>query len=210
MKRVFILKASTVHTNGKFTIKDLPGTSGRIDLVCRCILSALLLSNTHRVDTIFYAVLEGPPRPPLIIEVDGEKIEKMPRDELQLGLTLKEILCGGEESFLPGFRLINKAFKELVEEQRNKSEMYYLHQSGNSIKEKLDKFKKTEKHQLTFLLGDHIGFNQKDIEYFKENDIKPLSLGPKEYLGSHCIFLVHEKLDRIFEPKTALNFQRHF
>ncbi|MHA1579440.1 MAG: hypothetical protein ACTSUQ_07420 [Candidatus Freyarchaeota archaeon] len=92
MKRVFILKASTARTDNKFTIKDLPGSSGRIDLVCRCILAALLTSSSHRTDTILYAVLEGPPRPPLTIEIDGEKIEQLPRNELQLGLLLRQIL----------------------------------------------------------------------------------------------------------------------
>jgi tRNA (pseudouridine54-N1)-methyltransferase len=203
LKRVFILKASIAHTDNKFNIKDLPGTSGRLDLVCRCILSALLLSNTHRVDTVFYAVLEGPPRPPLIIELDGEKIEELPRDELQVGLLLKEMLDPKRESFPSGFRLISKGFRELVEEQANKSKIYYLHQSGSDINKTLSEFQNAEKSQLAFILGDHIGFSQSDIEYLKEKGIKPLSLGLKEYLGSHCIFLVHEKLDRVFEFKMA-------
>jgi tRNA (pseudouridine54-N1)-methyltransferase len=174
-----------------------------MDLVCRCILSALLLSNTHRIDTVFYAVLEGPPRPPLTIEIQGEKIEEMPRDELQMGIVLKKILSLEKEPFPSGFRVINRDFRNLVEEQINKSKIYYLHQSGSDIKRILSEFQNAEKPQLTFLLGDHMGFKQKDIEYFKEKSIEPLSLGLKEYLGSHCIFLVHEKLDRIFQPKIA-------
>nr|MDO8081552.1 tRNA (pseudouridine(54)-N(1))-methyltransferase TrmY [Candidatus Freyarchaeota archaeon] len=200
---MFILKASNAHTDNKFTVKDLPGTSGRMDLVCRCILSALLLSNTHRVDTVFYAVLEGPPRPPLIIELDGEKIEELPREELQVGLVLKEMLDPKIESFPSGFRLVKRGFRELVEEQAKKSKIYYLYQSGNDVNKTLNELKNAEKPQIAFILGDHIGFNQNDIEYLKEKGIKPLSLGLKEYLGSHCIFLVHEKLDRIFEPKIA-------
>ncbi|WXG42457.1 MAG: 16S rRNA (uracil(1498)-N(3))-methyltransferase [Candidatus Freyarchaeum deiterrae] len=195
---MFILKASIAHTDNRFTIKDLPGTSGRMDLVCRCILSALLLSNTHRVDTVFYAVLEGPPRPTLVIEVNGGKIEELPRDELQVGLVLKDMLDPKKELFPPGFRLISKGFRELVEEQAIISKIYYLHQSGADFNKTFSEFQNVEKPQLVFILGDHIGFSQNDIEYLKEKGIKPLSLGPKEYLGSHCIFLVHEKLDRIF------------
>lgn len=203
MKRVFILKANTARTDGRFNIKDLPGTSGRIDVVCRCIISAIILSNTHRRDTAFYATLEGPPRPPLTIEVNGEKIEEIPKEELQMGLILKDILSREKEVLPPGFKLMNKSFQKLVEEQAGKSKIYYLHRSGCDIKKFLNDFQNIGKPQITFILGDHIGFNQKDIEYFKEKDIKPLSLGTREYLGSHCIFLIHEKLDRIFEPKTA-------
>ncbi|MGQ9723689.1 MAG: tRNA (pseudouridine(54)-N(1))-methyltransferase TrmY [Candidatus Jordarchaeum sp.] len=203
MKRVFILKASKTRTDNKFTIKDLPGSGGRMDLVCRCILSALLLSKTHRVDTVFYAVLEGPPRPPLTIEVDGEKVKALPRDELQLASVLRGVLDPGASSFPPGFKLINKNFQEIIEEQINKSEIYLLHKTGNSTNKILSEIQKIKKPQITFILGDHIGLSQNDFEYLMEKKIEPLNLGKKEYLGSHCIFLVHEKLNRILEPKTA-------
>lgn len=203
MKRVFILKASKARTDNRFTIKDLPGSSGRMDLVCRCILSALLLSKTHRSDTTFYAVLEGPPRPPLTIEVDGEKVKELPRDEFQIASVLKEILDPNLVSFPKGFRIINKGFREVVAEQFNKSEIYFLHGSGNDINKTFSEFQKAEKPQIAFILGDHTGLSQKDLEWLIQKRIKPLSVGPKEYLGSHCIFLVQEKLDRVSEPKIA-------
>ena len=203
MKRVFILKASKARTDNRFTIKDLPGSSGRMDLVCRCILSALILSKTHRLDTVFYAVLEGPPRPPLTVEVDGEKVKALPRDEFQTALVLKELLDPNIASFPSGFRLINKSFRDVVGEQFNKSEIYLLHSSGNDIKETFIEFQKVEKPQLAFILGDHIGLSQNDLEWLIQKGIRPLSVGPKEYLGSQCIFLVQEKLDRVLEPKIA-------
>ncbi|MFB0561640.1 MAG: tRNA (pseudouridine(54)-N(1))-methyltransferase TrmY [Candidatus Lokiarchaeia archaeon] len=203
MKRVFILKASKARTDNRFTIKDLPGSSGRIDLVCRCILSALLLSKTHRVDTVFYAVLEGPPRPPITVEVDGEKVKVLPRDEFQIALVLKEILDPNIASFPSGFRLLNKSFRDVVAEQFNKSEIYLLHSSGNDIRETFIEFQKVKKPQLAFILGDHIGLSQNDLEWLIQKVIRPLSVGPKEYLGSQCIFLVQEILDRVFEPKMA-------
>lgn len=203
MKRVFILKATKARTDDKFTIKDLPGSAGRMDLVCRCILSALLLSEAHRADTVFYAVLEGPPRPPLTIGVDGERVKVLPRDELQTALVLKEVLNPDRISFPLGFDLINKSFQEVVGEQLNKSEIYVLHKSGIDINKTFTEFQNVKKPQIVFVLGDHIGLSQNDMEYLVEKGIKPLSLGKKEYIGSQCIFLVHEKLDCIFEPKIA-------
>jgi len=204
LKRVFILKASTARTDNKFTIKDLPGSSGRIDLACRCILAALLTSRSHRTDTIFYAVLDGPPKPPLTIEIDGEKIEQLPRNELQLGLLLRQILNPSASSPIPpGFRMVEKGFRDIVEEQADSSEIYFLHRSGRHIDDTLRSFEKLEKLRLAFILGDHIGLSQGDIEYLTSRGIKPLSLGPKEYLGSHCIFLVHERLDRVLGYRIA-------
>ncbi|MBS7250597.1 MAG: tRNA (pseudouridine(54)-N(1))-methyltransferase TrmY [Candidatus Freyarchaeota archaeon] len=202
MKRIFILKASTARTDNKFTIKDLPGTSGRLDVVCRCILSSLLLSKGHRLDTIFYAVLEGPPRPPITVEVNGEKIEELPRDELKVALILKELLNPIKTpTIVSGFRLMNRDFQDLVEEKLRESKTYFLHRTGKNIKEILSVFQNFKTPQLTFILGDHIGLNQNEIEYLEGMGIKPISLGPKEYLGSHCISLIQEKLDQVIERK---------
>nr|AAB88387.1 hypothetical protein [Methanococcus maripaludis] len=38
---------------------DLPGSSGRLDLLCRCVNSAFFLSHDMRRDTIFYSVNYG-------------------------------------------------------------------------------------------------------------------------------------------------------
>ncbi|MEM3650194.1 MAG: hypothetical protein QW831_05695 [Candidatus Jordarchaeaceae archaeon] len=205
MKRIFILKASTARTDNKFTIKDLPGTSGRLDVVCRCILSSLLLSEGHRLDTIIYSVLEGPPRPPITVEVNGEEIKDLPRDELKIALILKELLDPEEtRDIVSGFKLMNKGFQDIVDEKFCESETYFLHRAGKNINEVLSGFLNLKRPQLTFILGDHIGLNQNDIEYLVEMGIKPISLGPKEYLGSHCISLIQEKLDRVIEKKKII------
>ncbi|MEM2134922.1 MAG: hypothetical protein QXG44_08725 [Candidatus Jordarchaeaceae archaeon] len=205
MKRIFILKASTARTDNKFTIKDLPGTSGRLDVVCRCILSSLLLLEGHRLDTIIYSVLEGPPRPPITVEVNGEEIKDLPRDELKIALILKELLDPeGTRDIVSGFKLMNKGFQDIVEEKFCESETYFLHRAGKNINEVLSGFLNLKRPQLTFILGDHIGLNQNDIKYLVEMGIKPISLGPKEYLGSHCISLIQEKLDRVIEKKKII------
>jgi tRNA (pseudouridine54-N1)-methyltransferase len=44
MKIIFFIKSSTVNLNN-YTIKDIPGSSGRLDVISRCILSAILRDN---------------------------------------------------------------------------------------------------------------------------------------------------------------------
>jgi len=41
MSIVFFIKSASVDLS-KYTIKDLPGSSGRLDVTVRCILAALL------------------------------------------------------------------------------------------------------------------------------------------------------------------------
>ncbi len=44
MNLTFFIQSSTVNLN-KFSIKDLPGSSGRFDVISRCVLAALLNGN---------------------------------------------------------------------------------------------------------------------------------------------------------------------
>ncbi len=69
--REFILRASKALTSPDFNLNDLPSSGGRMDLVCRCISSALWVSNDLRRDTKIFVVLEGPPNPPRTIIFDG-------------------------------------------------------------------------------------------------------------------------------------------
>ncbi|MHA1487281.1 MAG: hypothetical protein ACTSSC_08925, partial [Promethearchaeota archaeon] len=43
MNLIFFIKSATVDI-GRYTIKDIPGSSGRLDVISRCVLSALTIS----------------------------------------------------------------------------------------------------------------------------------------------------------------------
>ncbi len=44
MNLIYFIESKTVDIS-KYTIKDIPGSSGRLDVISRCILSALILNN---------------------------------------------------------------------------------------------------------------------------------------------------------------------
>ncbi len=44
MKLIFFIKSETVDISN-YTIKNIPGSSGRLDVISRCILAALLAKN---------------------------------------------------------------------------------------------------------------------------------------------------------------------
>lgn len=73
--RTFIIKANKAHTRGDFSLKDLPGTSGRIDLLCRALNSAFLLSRGFRKDVKVWVNLNGSPDPPKTIRFEGSEIK---------------------------------------------------------------------------------------------------------------------------------------
>jgi len=52
-----------------FSLNDLPGTAGRMDILCRCVNAALFLSHDLRRDVRVYLVLKGEPDPPKLIRL---------------------------------------------------------------------------------------------------------------------------------------------
>lgn len=185
--RAFLIKASKSYTAPTFSLRSLASTSGRLDVVLRSIMSALWWGGKLRKDVIFYALLEGPPQPPLVIEVNGTDLHKLPISELELA----EIFCRlfkGEK--IPGFKVYKEDFKRLVRRLCNAYEVLYLHENGVDIR----KFKFT--NNPLFILGDHEGLDLESEKFLKELKIPWISLGPISYLTSHCITIVNEELDR--------------
>ncbi|GAG75251.1 unnamed protein product [marine sediment metagenome] len=57
MKTIFFIKSSTVNLENYY-IKDIQGTSGRLDVVSRCVLSAITSDNKLEKDIQIWAFLD--------------------------------------------------------------------------------------------------------------------------------------------------------
>lgn len=199
-KRIFVLKANKARTDHKFHLKGLPSTGGRMDIVCRCISRALLYYDGEpRKDTVFYAVLLGPPSPPKTIRIDGSKVVGLEADEISIAKMIREALkyCKGSigKEVLAGITVNRTSFQGLVEFFAEKDyHLIYLHEKGKDLR----KMTFSAKNVYVFVLGDHIGLNQDDELLLEKLDTLRVSVGPKSLLGSHCIAIVHNELDRQF------------
>ncbi|NLL11176.1 MAG: tRNA (pseudouridine(54)-N(1))-methyltransferase TrmY, partial [Methanomicrobiales archaeon] len=67
-------------TDASFSLQDLPGKGGRMDLLCRAVASSLFLSHGIRKDTICDIILLGPPNPGRIIRFDGSALRSLSPD----------------------------------------------------------------------------------------------------------------------------------
>ncbi len=204
-KRIFVLKANKARTDHKFHLKGLPSTGGRMDIVCRCISRALLYyGNEIREDTVFYAVLLGPPNPPKTIRIDGSRVKSLGADEISIGKMIREALkrCRGNvgEEVLVGVSVTQMSFQDLVESFAKKGcHLIYLHESGEDIR----KTTFFAKDIYVFVLGDHIGLNDFDERLLDGLGAVKISVSPKSLLGSHCIAIVHNELDRRFSARSS-------
>jgi tRNA (pseudouridine54-N1)-methyltransferase len=202
--RVFILKASEARTSGDFRLKDLPSSSGRLDVVCRCSIASLLDNQQIRNDTIFIAVLEGKPSPPLCLKFDGRGLITVPFSEIGIAAILKRILSeryeiGKEYSVASwaGVSIEKKSFIELMHSNLIGSGLYYLHEKGEDIRNVSFDMGRDN----IFVLGDHKGLAIEEEKMLEGLQAKRISVGPLSYLSSQVITLVHDELDKRL-PKT--------
>lgn len=190
------MRALKAFTSPDFSLNNLP-EAGRIDLVCRCISSALWVSNDLRRDTKIYVVLEGPLLPPKIITFYGKELRGLSPDERNIASHIKLALKKGlnlkfneEINVWSGIKVAKRGFESLIKEKAKESQLIYLHPKGKDIKE--FEFKEN----ICFVLGDHIGIPRKTEKFLDRVGAERISLGNKVYLASHCITIVNYELDR--------------
>ncbi|AFK22922.1 tRNA (pseudouridine(54)-N(1))-methyltransferase TrmY [Pyrococcus sp. ST04] len=201
--RVFIIKANEAHTDYDFSLKDLPGTSGRIDLICRSLNAAFHLSHSFRKNVRVYVTFLGPPDPPKTIRFEGPRI--IPRllnpDEISTAKIIGKALKAGRElnsptkevEVFPGVFVSRMTFEDVV--RRNvRMNLYVLEEGGKDIFEV-----KFPKDNVAFVLGDHIGLSEEDLRLL-ESVAERISIGPRAYLTSHVIAFVNIFLDRLRIP----------
>lgn len=196
--RTFIIKANTAVTSPDFSLKDLPGTGGRIDLLCRFLNSAFLLSHGIRKDVRVFMTLYGKPNPPKTIHFEGPKLKvRLNPDERSTALILKKALEVGKDlreptkevEVLPGLYVSKMTFEDVVRRVMKDSKLYYhLVEDGRPITE--IEFPQNP----AFVLGDHLGLGKED-ERFLEGIAEKVRVGRKSYLASHVVAFVNIWLD---------------
>ncbi len=200
--RTFIIKANEAHTRPDFKLSDLPGTSGRIDVLCRFINSAFLLSHGFRKNVRVWLLLYGPPEPPKAIRFEGSrlKVRLNPDERSTARLIMKALKAGeglrepGKEvEVYPGLYVSNRTFEDVVRLTLKNSALYYLHEEGRPITD--IRFPQN----VAFVLGDHKGLSPED-EAFLDGIAERVSVGRKSYLASHVVAYINIFLDSLPNP----------
>ncbi|ASJ09330.1 tRNA (pseudouridine(54)-N(1))-methyltransferase TrmY [Thermococcus siculi] len=201
--RVFIIKANKAHTAYDFSLKDLPGTSGRIDVLCRFLNSAFLLSHGFRKNVRVWLSLYGPPNPPKAIRFEGQRMrpKTLNPDELSTAKLIVKALKAGEGlrdpsrelEVLPGIYVSNLSFEDIIRRTLRGATLYYLHEEGEPIEEV------QFPSNVAFVLGDHEGLSGED-EAFLKGIAQKISVGRKSYLASHVVAHVNIFLDSLTPP----------
>lgn len=182
MPREFILFSRLGKTNSAFNnLHD----AGRLDIVYECIVTSLFLSHGIRRDVTFHAMLNGPPHPPLHIQIDGNALYDVRTDVDTWQQILRKIIAGKSH---PGISVDKTSFEALLKTEAQTHHVYVLEEGGKNIAE-------TELAvNAIFVLGDHVGLPKK-AETFALRYGEKISLGKQPYLAASCITIINYLLD---------------
>ncbi|HIP63446.1 MAG TPA: tRNA (pseudouridine(54)-N(1))-methyltransferase TrmY [Archaeoglobus profundus] len=184
-----------------FSLKDLAGSAGRMDILCRCVAQAMFISHGIRRDSEIYLLLLGDPDPPKALKILGNEVKYMAPDERNIGGLIRKALSIKVDKdwkiSTPGIYIARKSLKDLLDELSNKyDQIIYLREDGVDIREIVSKIKNP-----LFILGDHIGVREEDEKLILKYADMIISLSPISLQADQCIVIVHYELDRITYKK---------
>jgi len=195
MNLIYFIESATVDIS-KYTIKDIPGSSGRLDVISRCVLSALTLNNklekgvqiwiflakygTFIFDSDLFNDELFPKNEILLTDFFVDFIKKKKKHESYLENPLNSIKCSDLGIFDAIKNYTKKNYK-----------VYLLNENGIDFKKVFKEL--SSKDNLLFILGDQTGdlLNYKEL---KELNLTNLSLGNRSYLASSTIRLIKMNL----------------
>ena len=194
--RHFLIIGHKAVTSDDFPLNDMPGSAGRMDILCRCVNNALFLSHGMRRDVQVHLLLLGEPDPGKVIRFDGEKLRYLNPDERSSGSLIKKALAKNaienEVQSTPGVWIRRSELGILLDELKSKGiPMIYLREDGEDIR---DVF--TSLEDAVFIMGDHMGITENEEEMILNVGARIISVGPLSLHSDHCIVLVNNELDR--------------
>jgi tRNA (pseudouridine54-N1)-methyltransferase len=183
----FAVIGHIARTDGAFSLNDLPGTGGRMDVLCRCVNSSLFLSHDLRRDTVCYLVLCGEPAGPKTVRFLGSDVRSLSPDERSAGALIKKALSipvGSEyRDAVPGISVRKGGLARLLSEHA----FAVLDEGGPDVRQ-------AKKLPDAFLLSDHLNFTNEEESLLAA--CPRYSVGPVCLHANHAITLVHNELDR--------------
>ncbi len=190
---IFIVIGHRVCTDGKFTLNDLCGSTGRLDVLLRCVNSAFMLSNDIRRDMELFLILLGEPDPPRTLRFVGSELKYLNPDERSTGALVKNALMknvGVEEAgSTPGIYVSRDGLAGVLERMKGRK-IFYLKEDGENIRKiELDS-------DAVFILGgqDDLSPDEEDMVE-AGGDATRVSLGPRSLHADHCITVALNALD---------------
>ncbi|MCK5037618.1 MAG: tRNA (pseudouridine(54)-N(1))-methyltransferase TrmY [Thermoplasmata archaeon] len=194
----FVIVGHKCNTDGLFTLNDLPGSTGRLDILLRCVNASFFLSNGLRKDVETYLVLLGGEDAPKTVRFCGSELKYLNPDERSTAALVKNALMqkigvGGEVRSSPGIYVSRRGLKDVLGQlgSRDNTRFIHLKENGKPIRDaELD-----PDIDVIFVMGGQFDLTEDEEEMVMGYEPMMISLGPLKLHASHCIALVLNELD---------------
>jgi tRNA (pseudouridine54-N1)-methyltransferase len=192
----FVVMGSRARASADFSLEDLPGSSGRLDVLIRCVRAALLVSHGVRRDAVAYLILGGGPRAPRVLRLDGAEAKFLRPDERSLATLARKVLAS--ESDAPGFAEVRPGVAlapgglEVVLDDLGAATIYLLDRAGQDLRDTTG----IEDPRAVFVLGDDSGLDAESRSSLTRRGARTLGVGPVDLHAEDVVAIVANEVDR--------------
>ncbi|WP_132057863.1 tRNA (pseudouridine(54)-N(1))-methyltransferase TrmY [Halorussus amylolyticus] len=190
--RQFIVLGHDAPTTSDFSLDDLAGSAGRLDVLCRCVNSAFFLSHDIREDVRVFLVL----RDELAIRFEGSELRRLNPDERSTAALIRQALDKKDEAIghmeaesTPGVHLSKRGFDPILEEVARTGTIVQLHEDGDPVVDV------EPPENPAFVLSDHHDFRDEEEALLADAADERVRLGPERLHADHAITVAHNYLD---------------
>ncbi|MFC6864164.1 tRNA (pseudouridine(54)-N(1))-methyltransferase TrmY [Halomicroarcula sp. GCM10025817] len=190
--RQFVVVGHDAPTTPDFSLDDLAGAAGRLDVLCRCVNSAFFLSHDIRKDVRAHLVLGDE----YTVTFDGRDLRRLNPDERSTAALVRKAVEEREEAIghipvetSPGVSLTRRGFRGTIEDVAARGTVVQLHEDGDPV---VDVDPPTDP---VFVLSDHHDFASSEADLLADHADERVSLGPRALHADHAITVAHNYLD---------------
>lgn len=191
--RRFAILGSTARADAGFNLNDVAGTSGRLDVLLRCIRAAMMASHGLREEVVVYLVLGAGPRAPRTVRLDSAGVRFLRPDERSLAVLLRKVLetdYGGHELVVmrPGVSIAGGGLGRVLADAPG-ARTFVLDEGAPDLRSA-----DLGGEDLLFVVGGHEGIPDADRALLA--GAQPLGIGPVSVHADDAIAILVNELDR--------------
>ena len=190
--RQFLVVGHDAPTDPDFSLDDIAGGAGRLDVLCRCVNSAFFLSHDLREDVQVHLVLGDE----YTVSFDGADLRRLNPDERSTAALIRGALEEKGEAIghqpvetSPGVSLYRMGFEATFERVARDATVVQLHEDGEPLVDA------EPPEDPLFVLSDHTDFAAAEAALLAEQADRRVRVGPKRLPADHTITVAHNYLD---------------
>jgi len=183
--REFVFVGHEAPTDVDFSLEDLP-SEGRLDLLCRCVNAALLVSHSVREDATVRLVLSDE----VEVRFEGDEVRGLNPDERSIAGVVRAALDERtyyEVEASPGVYVAERSLDEVLDSVEG--ELFVLHEDGEPVGDT------APPDEPVFVVSDHRDFTDDERQVLDTHEERRLSLGPFVLHADHATAVAHNWCD---------------